>query len=423
MAKLKAVKGFADIFAPDSNLYTYMESVARRVFGSYGYEEFRTPILEYTELFTRSIGTETDVVQKEMFSLEDRRGRSITMRPEATAGISRAFIEHNINAQENMAKFFTYGPMFRYERPQKGRMRQFHQLNCECIGVGEPYLDAEMILMLMHFMTELGIKDLSLELNTLGCKECRPPYREKLIKFLKGLDFDAFCENCQRRMETNPLRVLDCKVEKCQSLIVDAPSITDNVCDDCRSHFDLVVEVLDRKKVPYVINPRLVRGLDYYTRTTFELISSSIGAQGSVAGGGRYDGLMDQLGGQDLSSIGFACGMERLALCLGEDFAKSTKKPVDFFIAIMSDNCLPAALDIAETLRYGGLKGEMAYASRSLRSQMRQASRMEVAYCFILGDDELATESVSIRDMESGDQTTLHMKDLPSWIAQQVEKK
>ena len=299
-----AIKGFADLFPPESDAFTRMEATARDIFFRYGYKELRTPVLERTELFSRGIGTETDVVQKEMYTFPDRKGRSLTLRPEATAGVIRAFVESGRN--ETVSKLFTCGPMFRYERPQKGRMRQFHQINCECVGPAEPWADAELIVMAMRFLTALGIEGLSLHLNSLGCPECRPAYRNELSRWLSGLDPEALCEDCRRRMITNPLRVLDCKVPSCKEHTEQAPRILDHNCPACAEHFAVTRRLLDEQGIPYVIDHRLVRGLDYYTRTTFEVISSRIGAQGTVAGGGRYDGLVAQLGGPNLPGLGFA---------------------------------------------------------------------------------------------------------------------
>ena len=415
MSKLHTIKGFADQFVPESTLFTLMEDTARRIFGAYGYGELRIPIMEYTELFSRSIGTETDVVQKEMYTFPDRKGRSLTLRPEATAGIMRAYIEHNCQARESVSKFFSFGPMFRYERPQKGRMRQFHQLDCECLGAHEPQADAEVLLMLMFFLQELGLTGLSLEINTLGCRECRPGYRAALSAFLDALDTDTLCEDCRRRLETNPMRVLDCKVPGCKAQTENAPHIRDHVCEACDSHFKVVLGVLDRQKVPYLLNPRLVRGLDYYMRTTFEVVSTSIGAQGSVAGGGRYDGLVQQLGGTDTPGIGFACGMERLALMLSEKMAETVQPRPDFYIAVLDEKAADTALAAAQILREAGLSGEMSFGSKSLKSQMRQASRINAAYCLMLGDTELAAQTIVVKNMDSGEQVSIPLATLADW--------
>ena len=415
MSKIKAVKGFADFFGKESALFCYLEDTARQVFGRYGYTELRIPIVEYSELFSRSIGTETDVVQKEMFSMADRKGRSLSLRPEATAGIVRAYIEHAVHAQETVSKIFSYGPMFRYERPQKGRMRQFHQLDCECLGPDSPHLDAEVILMLMHFLREIGLDSLQLELNTLGCHACRPAYKETLLEFLRDLHPEDLCEDCRRRLQTNPMRVLDCKVPACKALTEGAPSIGEHVCQDCAGHFAVVRRILDANAVPCVLNPRLVRGLDYYTRTTFEVVSTSIGAQGSVAGGGRYDGLVAQLGGPEMPGIGFACGMERLALMLEEKSTGLGQTATDFFLVLLDEKGADTALAIAQTLRSCGLRGETSFSARSMKSQMRQASRVGAAYCLILGASEIEAASVGIKNMESGEQSLVPLADLENW--------
>lgn len=403
MSKITKIKGFADLFPPESDVFTRMESVARQVFGRYGFVELRTPILERTDLFCRSIGTETDVVQKEMYTFPDRKDRSLTMRPEATAGVMRAYIESGRHTQEPVSKLFTSGPMFRYERPQKGRMRQFHQINCEVLGPVEPHADAELVLMLMRFLTELGLTGLSLQINSLGCKECRPLYRKALSDFLASIDNAALCEDCRRRMETNPLRVLDCKVPGCRELTANAPTILEHNCPECRTHFDAVLRILDSRNVPYVLNDRLVRGLDYYNRTTFEVVSDSIGSQGSVAGGGRYDGLISQLGGPDVPGVGFACGMERLALMMP---GAEAPRP-HFHVAVLDPAAQGAALLLAEDLRAQGLAGSVGFGAGSIKSRMRLAGKSGARACLILGGDELAAGTVVVKDMDSGEQETI----------------
>lgn len=403
MSKITKIKGFADLFPPESDVFTRMESVARQVFGRYGFVELRTPILERTDLFCRSIGTETDVVQKEMYTFPDRKDRSLTMRPEATAGVMRAYIESGRHTQEPVSKLFTSGPMFRYERPQKGRMRQFHQINCEVLGPVEPHADAELVLMLMRFLTELGLTGLSLQINSLGCKECRPLYRKALSDFLASIDNAALCEDCRRRMETNPLRVLDCKVPGCRELTANAPTILEHNCPECRTHFDAVLRILDSRNVPYVLNDRLVRGLDYYNRTTFEVVSDSIGSQGSVAGGGRYDGLISQLGGPDVPGVGFACGMERLALMMP---GAEAPRP-HFHVAVLDPAAQDAALLLSEDLRAQGLAGSVGFGAGSIKSRMRLAGKSGARVCLILGGDELAAGTVVVKDMDSGEQETI----------------
>jgi len=423
MSKIQTIKGFADLFVPQSRLHTFMEDTARRVFGSYGYHELRIPLMEYTELFQRSIGAETDVVQKEMYTFPDRKGRSLTLRPEATAGVMRAYIEHNCHARESVSKFFTCGPMFRYERPQKGRMRQFHQINCECLGAHEPQVDAEVLLMLMFFLKELGFEELKPEVNTLGCRECRPAYRETLTRFLRRIDPATLCEDCRRRIGTNPMRLLDCKVPACKEQIEGAPRIREHVCTGCADHFDTVLTILDTRKITYVVNPNLVRGLDYYTRTTFEVVSADIGAQGSVAGGGRYDGLVQQLGGPDVPGIGFACGMERLALMLEAKLDEQIQPRPDFYFVVLAPEAANAALLAAQSLRECHLAGEMSFENKSLKSQLRQASRTGAEYCLIMGEAEFAARSVVVKHMDSGEQATIALTTLRDWAGIRCEQK
>ncbi|MBQ4133655.1 MAG: histidine--tRNA ligase [Desulfovibrionaceae bacterium] len=405
---IKRVKGFADMFEPESTAFTFLENTARRIFGLYGYTELRTPVLERTELFARGIGDETDVVQKEMYTFPDRGGRSLTMRPEATAGVMRAFIEAGAAASQSVSKFFTYGPMFRYEQPQKGRLRQFHQLNCECLGPVEPGADAEIITMLMHFLSEIGLEDLCVEINSLGDKNCRPLYRQQLLDWAAGLPEEELCPDCRRRMHTNPLRLLDCKVPACQALTKDAPVMIDHVCPDCRAHFDEVCALLDKNGVPWKLNPRMVRGLDYYMRTTFEVVSNKIGSQGAVTGGGRYDGLIHDLGGPDVPGIGFASGMERLAMLLPETILK---RP-DFYIAVVEDAAMDCAFELAQKLRLAGLRGEMSFSAKKMKQQMKTASKLNARKCLILGGLEVENRTVQIKDMDSGEQTEAALSDI-----------
>lgn len=406
-----AIKGFADLFSPDSDAFTRMEGIAREIFSRYGFTELRTPILERTELFCRGIGNETDVVQKEMYTFPDRKGRSLTMRPEATAGVMRAYIESGRTA-DAVTKLFTIGPMFRYERPQKGRMRQFHQINCECLGPSEPYADAELVTMAMRFLEAIGLKNLTLQLNSLGCPSCRPAYRDTLRQWLSALDETALCEDCRRRMVTNPLRVLDCKVPTCKEHTAAAPKILDHNCPDCAAHFDTVRRLLDAEKVPYVINHRLVRGLDYYTRTTFEIVSDEIGAQGTVAGGGRYDGLVAQLGGPNVPGFGFACGMERLALLLPASEEDREAARPDFYVVVLADAARDSAYALTQALRDAGFRGEMGFAVRSVKSAMRQAGKSGARFCLLIGEDELAARTVMLKNMDSGEQASVAFADV-----------
>lgn len=415
---IQSIKGFADLFSPESDAFTHMENVARNLFRRFGYMELRTPIMEHTELFSRGIGTETDVVQKEMYTFPDRKGRSLTLRPEATAGVMRAYIESGKSGNEGVSKLFTCGPMFRYERPQKGRMRQFHQLNCECLGAHGAHSDAEMIVMLMSFLGEIGIHEAELHLNSLGCPECRPQYRKILTEYLQSLDPSALCEDCRRRMGTNPLRVLDCKVPTCKAHTEKAPRIRDHNCPQCAEHFATVLSMLDKAGQSYVLDDRLVRGLDYYCRTTFEVVSGQVGAQSSIAGGGRYDGLVKQLGGPDVPGLGFACGMERLALLMQTPEAP---RP-DFHMVIMGDAPRDAAFGIVDALRKAGLGGDWCHNGGGFKGQMRQAGKSGARFALILGEDELAAGTVVVKNMDEGSQESLPVAEVAALLLKKLNK-
>lgn len=419
MAKIQKIKGVADLFEPESTAYTHMEETARRVFSRYGYAEVRLPIIEKTELFARSIGEETDVVQKEMYTFDDRKGRSITMRPEATAGVLRAYIENKeLQAQADIAKLFTFGPMFRYERPQKGRMRQFHQIDAEIIGSDAPEADAELLLMLWDYLSELGLEKLAFEINSLGCRDCRPAYRQALTGYFQNLDKGRLCEDCVRRSTTNPLRVLDCKVPSCREAVKDAPSINDHLCGKCRSDYERVKKLMDAAGVKYVENHRLVRGLDYYVGLTFEVTSGDIGAQTAVAGGGRYDGLIHDLGGKDEPATGFAIGMERLALLLPENGPRAS----DFYVALLDQAGLDAGVKLCRDLRSRGLAGEMNFAAGSMKSRLRAANKKNAAFCLMLGGDEVQSGQVAIKNLSTGDQWSASLDTAADSIIQRREQ-
>ncbi len=403
MAPIQKIKGFADLFPPESDTFSFLEATAREIFSRYGFGELRTPILEKTELFARGIGGETDVVQKEMYTFEDKGGRSVTMRPEATAGVVRAFIESGMYAPERVFKYYTIGPMFRYERPQKGRLRQFHQINCEVFGTDAPHCDAEVMLMLATFLTRVGLPGLSFEVNSLGCPECRPTFHQRLGQYFSGLDKGRLCADCLRRTATNPLRVLDCKVAECKAVVNEAPRIADSLCPACKAHFETVLAILDASGLAYAQNPFLVRGLDYYQRTTFEVTSTDIGAQTAVAGGGRYDGLVELLGGPKAPGVGFAIGMERLALLLS---GRETPRK-DFYLAVLDEKALDQALLFAQKLRERGLSGEVSFAAKSPKSQLRLAGKLGVRTCFLLGGDELAAGTIVVKDLDGGSQTVV----------------
>ncbi|MBT8764382.1 histidine--tRNA ligase [Desulfohalobiaceae bacterium Ax17] len=408
MSKINKIKGFCDLFPPESNVFVFMEEKARQVFSRYGCKEIRIPILEKTELFARSIGDETDIVQKEMYTFLDRKGRSLTLRPEATAGVLRAYIENQLHSRERVSKLFTFGPMFRYERPQKGRMRQFHQINVEVLGPQAPQADAELLIMLWAYLESLGLTRLDIEINSLGCAVCRPGFHKNLVNFLQNLDQDSLCPDCQRRAKVNPLRVLDCKVARCKSLVQEAPKISEHLCSDCASHFETVLSILDQAGLSYHLNPFLVRGLDYYQRTTFEVVSSAIGAQTAVAGGGRYDGLCKALGGPDVPGLGFACGMERLALLLTD----IKEQKLDFYLAVLHEQALNKALILTKRLRDAGYSGEVSFEVKSVKSQLRLANKLGVKTCLLLGVDEIERGEIVVKDMQTGVQQAVSQDDL-----------
>lgn len=404
---ISRINGFADLFDSDTAVFDFMEATCRDVFSRYGFKAVRVPIMEYTELFARGIGTETDVVQKEMYTFPDAHGKLQSLRPEATAGVMRAYINASLHSRESVSKLYTYGPMFRCERPQKGRMRQFHQIDCELLGTPAPAADAEVISLLINYMDALGIEGLSLRLNTLGCPTCRPRYRQALIDHLTRYE-SSLCEDCQRRLHTNPLRVLDCKRDHDLDALKTAPVFRDYVCDECREHYETVTGLLTDNGIAYVQDDCLVRGLDYYCRTTFELQSSAIGAQTAVAGGGRYDGLVKNLGGPDVPGIGFACGMERLALLMGER-ADARK---DFYVVCLDNACLSTGFRITRDLRLAGLAGEMGYAVAGMKSSMRQAGKSGARFTLILGSDEMARHVVAVKDMDQGSQNDVALDQL-----------
>jgi histidyl-tRNA synthetase len=398
---INGVKGFNDILPGEVEKWQHIEATARRVFELYGLSEIRIPILEKTELFSRSIGDATDIVEKEMYSFEDKGGNKVTMRPEGTASVMRAFIEHKMHALDPVARLYYMGPMFRYERPQKGRYRQFHQIGVELTGISAPMVDAQVLTMLTHFFRELGLTEPALQINSLGCPDCRPVYREALKGFLLGR-IELLCDDCKRRYETNPLRALDCKSAGCQEATKGAPSMLDYLCGGCSDHFARTREYLDAVGTPYTINERMVRGLDYYTRTTFEMVTTMLGAQSAVAAGGRYDGLISELGGPEIPGIGFAMGVERVALLLAE---KEFARRPDLFIAAIGDKAHAEAFRLMTELQQGGAAVELDYEGKSLKSQMRRADKFRSRFTLILGEDELASQSAPLKDMDGGTQT------------------
>ena len=398
---INGVKGFNDILPGEVEKWQHIEATARRVFELYGLSEIRIPILEKTELFSRSIGDATDIVEKEMYSFVDKGDNKVTMRPEGTASVMRAFIEHKMHAQDPVARLYYMGPMFRYERPQKGRYRQFHQIGAEITGVTAPTVDAQVLTMLTHFFQELGLAEPSLQINSLGCPDCRPLYREALKGFLLN-KIELLCEDCVRRYETNPLRALDCKSAGCQEATKGAPSMLEYLCPCCSDHFEKTKSFLELVGTPYSINERMVRGLDYYTRTTFEMVTTQLGAQSAVAAGGRYDGLISELGGPQLPGIGFAIGVERVALLLAE---KDFSRRPDLFIAAMGEEAHAVAFKLMTALQRAGVAVEIDYEGKSLKSQMRRADKFNSRFTLIIGGDELARGTAPLKDMDGGTQS------------------
>jgi histidyl-tRNA synthetase len=395
LTKIRAVTGTHDILPDEIASWHEVEAVARELFARYGYREIRTPVFEETELFARSIGSETDIVSKEMYTFEDRDGASLTLRPEATAGIVRAVLEHDLVRTDPALKVWALGPMFRRERPQKGRFRQFHQADVEAIGFTSPTVDVEIVELALAYLERCGLRQHELVLNSVGDRHCRPAYVEKLRTALRD-HASRLCADCRRRADTNPLRVLDCKVPADQGVIDSLPRITEHLCAECRDHFDEVKRQLELLGIPYRLSPRLVRGLDYYVRTTFEVLSGELGAQNSVLGGGRYDGLVRDLGGPDVAGIGFAVGMERLALLLP---AREARGRCDVFLAPLVPAALDRALLLQRRLREAGLRAMLDPEGRSFKSRMRQADRLGARLVAILGEDEMARGVWTLRDM------------------------
>ncbi len=407
---IQAIKGTRDILPEEAGKWQFAEAAARRVFRRYGFREIRTPIFESTELFARGIGEGTDIVSKEMYTFTDRGGRSLTLRPENTAPVVRAAIEHGLFRRADSERLYYIGPMFRYERPQKGRMRQFHQIGVEVFGSVEPAVDAEVIEMSMVFLRELGIPDTDLAINSVGCETCRPAYRERLVDFLAPRLGDL-CPDCCRRYRENPLRILDCKAG-CQRLLDGSPTLLDALDTACRDHFAAVCRCLGQLGVRHRIEPRLVRGLDYYMRTTFEVLTGALGAQNALLGGGRYDRLVEDLGGPSVPAIGFASGLDRLILSLPAGPGAEAAGP-DFFVAVQGAGSFEQALRLVRDLRGKGAWAEMDFnPGRSLRAQTRRADQLRARHVLFLGEDEIRKGVLTVRRMEGGSQWEVPLSDL-----------
>lgn len=403
MSTYTAIKGFKDILPAEAPLWRRLEEAARDVARRYNFQELRPPIAEKTEVFARGIGQATDIVEKEMYTFVDKGEEKITLRPEATAGLVRAVLEHNLAAHGQTARLFCFGPMFRYERPQKGRQRQFHQLDVEVFGDPGPEVDVEVLALLTSFLKDIGLGDLTISLNSLGCPQCRPAFRELLVEFFTARK-EGLCPDCQRRLTMNPLRIIDCKVESCRRLTEGAPKILEHLCRECEDHFATVKTLLDALNLKYEINPNLVRGLDYYTRTAFEVLSSDLGSQSAVAGGGRYDGLCKELGGDDIPGIGFAAGLERLVMLLREK-GQITETGPDYYLAVLHESALPVAFRLAENLRSQGFSVASDWKPGSLKSRLKKADKAGAAKVVMMGEDEIGKKEALVRDLASHEQT------------------
>ncbi len=414
---ITGIKGMNDILPGEVETWQHLEEQARKVFGAFGYREIRVPVVEKTDLFCRSIGETTDIVEKEMYTFSDKGGTSMTLRPEGTAPVMRSFIQHKMYAQDPVSKLYYIGPMFRHERPQKGRYRQFHQIGAEVIGIDDPKIDAQVLAMLSHYFQTTKIPDVSLQINSLGCPECRPSYRETLISVLEQ-HIEALCADCQRRYKTNPLRVLDCKVAGCKEATLEAPAMLDNLCIGCETHFSQVKEHLDALAVDYTVNARMVRGLDYYTKTTFEMVTGSLGSQNAVAAGGRYDGLIKELGGPELPGIGFAIGLERLALMLGEQSIEPPRP--ELFVATLGEKATRAGFAMLTRLQREGVLVEMEYTGKSLKAQLRRADKLKTRRVLILGEDELVRGVAQLRNMDESSQEEVSLKGLESRLLREI---
>lgn len=405
----KAIKGTKDVLPNESYKNQYIEATCLGVAENFGYKEMRTPVFEHTELFQRGVGDTTDVVQKEMYTFDDKGGRSITLRPEGTAGAARAFLENGLSNEALPQKICYLTSCYRYEKPQAGRLREFHQFGIECFGATSPLADAEMISLAKQIFDELGVKDLHLELNSIGCPECRAEYHKALKEYFSQYK-DKLCDTCNDRLERNPMRILDCKSPVCSEIAKGAPVVLDYLCDECREHFQKVKSYLDAANIEYIVNPQIVRGLDYYTKTVFEFVSDAIGSQGTVCGGGRYDGLLEELGGQHTPSLGFAMGLERLQLVMeaqGCNFPEPSRP--DLFIVAMGEKATLKAVEIAKDMRDEGFSVVYDLNGRSLRAQMKYADKLGVKFNVVIGDNEVENKVVSLKDMATGESSEINL--------------
>ena len=408
----RAVKGTNDILPGEVYKWQFVENRMLETARMFGFNEIRVPVFEHTEVFKRSVGDTTDVVQKEMYTFDDKGGRSITLRPELTAGVIRSLIEKGLVNGPLPLKVCYIGGCYRYEKPQAGRLREFHQFGVECVGAAAPNADAEVIALARQVLDSIGIEKIALEINSIGCPECRKKYSEALKEYFKA-NIDNLCDTCKDRLERNPMRILDCKSPVCKEIAANAPVVLDYLCDGCAEHFTMVKKHLDAAGIEYTVNPHIVRGLDYYTRTVFEFVSGDIGAQSTVCGGGRYDGLISQMGGQPTASLGFAMGIERLMLVLESQKTELPKQSgCDLFIAQMGEKAALAATALCNDLRADGFKVQTDICGKGLKAQMKYADKIGASFTMVLGDNELETEKANLKNMENGEQTEVNLKNL-----------
>ncbi|KDR96097.1 histidyl-tRNA synthetase [Peptoclostridium litorale DSM 5388] len=416
----KAPKGTKDVLPGESEKWVYLEGLFRDVCKTFGYNEIRTPVFEHTELFQRGIGETTDVVQKEMYTFEDKGKRSITLKPEGTAPAVRAFIENKLYAGAQPTKLFYVTPCFRYERPQAGRMRAFHQFGIEVFGSDNPSIDAEVIALAMEFFKKVGLQRLSLRINSIGCPKCRKEYNELLMKYLDGKK-DSLCETCIDRIDKNPMRVIDCKNDSCKAAISDIPLMLDHICDECSDHFEKVKTYLQSMDVEFEIDPRIVRGLDYYSKTAFEIISEDIGAQSTVCGGGRYDNLVSELGGPDTPAIGFGMGIERLLLTIqNNDIELPVQKGLDIFIVTIGDVAQAESMNILSRLRENGISADKDHLGRSVKAQFKYSDKQNARFTVVLGEDEMKNDAVTLKDMKTSKQFEIKLSKLMEEIKERL---
>lgn len=407
-----APKGTKDTLPSQVYKWHYVEKAFAEICAKYGFKEIRTPMFEHTELFARGVGDTTDIVQKEMYTFQDYAKRSITLKPEGTSPVARSFVEHKAYADTQPSKYYYVTPCFRYEKPQSGRLREFHQFGIEVFGTGNMLADAEVICLANDFLAGLGIDNVELQINSVGCPHCREAHRAALREFLKE-KYDDLCDTCKDRYERNPLRILDCKSEVCQELVQGAPMMIDYLCDDCKDSFEDVQKNLTSLGVDFVVNPGIVRGLDYYTKTAFEFVTNSIGAQGTVCGGGRYDNLMEELGGPPIPGVGFGLGIERLLLTM-EAAGIEIPEPdsADVFIAVMGDDAKAFGLKLLRQLRQAGVHAEMDVLARNIKGQFKYANRINAKKTIVIGDNELAEQKVAVKDMATSTQTEIAIDDI-----------